>query len=599
MVRGDLPAAVRLARRLRAAAQPAAPARRARPAAGARRATSAGCRSHDAGRPTQPPSEVLDARRARRCAAPRFRVDVADGLGRRREGLPARDRQPGLPPGAAAAARRGGRRAPVRATRATSWSSRARRSPTPCRPTTRSTPGRARRRGSLRAVHGRRSTTSKVRYQPSGHAARRAARLPGARSATRPTRTRREQSYDLRVNHPLRSTAQGLPARQRLRAGVHGARQQRRGRVRTARCRSCRGTATTPRPASSRCTGADAADRLRRALPAHRGHRRRHGPISIYPGLSCRAALLSVSAATSGVDGGTPQSVYTPRQGRLTQVRSEDGRKLVVGLAPGTSVTLPSGGTHHVRRRPPVDHAAGRARPGQRARAGRRAARAGRPDARRCSSGAAGSGSGPRPTRTGVRSSRSAGLARTEGEDGDGLADEVARAARRDRDRDDGSWCCTVTSESLADLSNNLLYSAMAVYAGAMYCYAAELAFGSPRPPAASRRGRGARAGRRRRRHGVRRRHRRTGRGRRRRRRAAGARRPARPDRGVADGAGLRCCTWRPSWPAGSRPGGRRGATCSSSRRPARSRSPGSSSCCSPRTDVRYLGTVRHRCRCC
>jgi cytochrome c-type biogenesis protein CcsB len=34
-----------------------------------------------------------------------------------------------------------------------------------------------------------------------------------------------------------------------------------------------------------------------------------------------------------------------------------------------------------------------------------------------------------------------------------------------------------VTSESLAQLSNNLLYSAMAVYAGAMYCYAAELAF--------------------------------------------------------------------------------------------------------------------------
>jgi cytochrome c-type biogenesis protein CcsB len=37
-----------------------------------------------------------------------------------------------------------------------------------------------------------------------------------------------------------------------------------------------------------------------------------------------------------------------------------------------------------------------------------------------------------------------------------------------------------VTSESLAGLSNDLLYSAMAVYAGAMYCYAAELAFGSP-----------------------------------------------------------------------------------------------------------------------
>jgi cytochrome c-type biogenesis protein CcsB len=34
-----------------------------------------------------------------------------------------------------------------------------------------------------------------------------------------------------------------------------------------------------------------------------------------------------------------------------------------------------------------------------------------------------------------------------------------------------------VPSESLAQLSNNLLYSAMAVYTGAMYCYAAEMAF--------------------------------------------------------------------------------------------------------------------------
>ena len=33
-------------------------------------------------------------------------------------------------------------------------------------------------------------------------------------------------------------------------------------------------------------------------------------------------------------------------------------------------------------------------------------------------------------------------------------------------------------SESVAQLSNNLLYTAMAVYAAAMYCYAAELAFG-------------------------------------------------------------------------------------------------------------------------
>ncbi len=38
-----------------------------------------------------------------------------------------------------------------------------------------------------------------------------------------------------------------------------------------------------------------------------------------------------------------------------------------------------------------------------------------------------------------------------------------------------------MTAESLAGLSNNLLYSAMVVYAAAMYCYTAELAFGAPR----------------------------------------------------------------------------------------------------------------------
>ena len=36
-----------------------------------------------------------------------------------------------------------------------------------------------------------------------------------------------------------------------------------------------------------------------------------------------------------------------------------------------------------------------------------------------------------------------------------------------------------MASESVAQISNNLLYCAMAVYAVAMYCYAAELAFGS------------------------------------------------------------------------------------------------------------------------
>ena len=139
-----------------------------------------------------------------------------------------------------------------------------------------------------------------------------------------------------------------------------------------------------------------------------------------------------------------------------------------------------------------------------------------------------------------------------------------------------------MTSESLAGLSNDLLYSAMAVYAAAMYCYAAELAFGSP--------------GRRRRAVPV----------------AAGARelasigaptaygedtvaavdadddgptRLARADRVGRVAVSLTVLAFllhaaAGRWPAGSPRSGRRGATCTSSRRPARWPSPASSSCC-------------------
>jgi cytochrome c biogenesis protein len=69
------------------------------------------------------------------------------------------------------------------------------------------------------------------------------------------------------------------------------------------------------------------------------------GPHSIYPGLKLPRALLSVYTGDLGVDGGTPQSVYSLDKKGLTQVLGEDGRKLVVGLAPHTSVTLPTGET--------------------------------------------------------------------------------------------------------------------------------------------------------------------------------------------------------------------------------------------------------------
>ena len=101
------------------------------------------------GRPTPRPTTVLDAA-GRVLRRRRFRVDTRRRLGRRREGLPARDRQPALPPGAARAARRGRLRRTCSATRATSSSSRARLLQHACRPTTRSTPGAALRRAACR-----------------------------------------------------------------------------------------------------------------------------------------------------------------------------------------------------------------------------------------------------------------------------------------------------------------------------------------------------------------------------------------------------------------------------------------------------------------
>ena len=92
------------------------------------------------------------------------------------------------------------------------------------------------------------STTSRC-------ATRRAAQQRGAprdfRAAVRYTASPRsaERSYDLRVNHPLKVDGVKVFLLGNGYAPVFTVRdRQRRGRVRRDRCRSCRGTATTPRP---------------------------------------------------------------------------------------------------------------------------------------------------------------------------------------------------------------------------------------------------------------------------------------------------------------------------------------------------------------
>jgi cytochrome c biogenesis protein len=69
------------------------------------------------------------------------------------------------------------------------------------------------------------------------------------------------------------------------------------------------------------------------------------GPHSVYPGLKLPRALLSVYTGDLGVDSGTPQSVYRLDKKGLTQVLGAGGRKLVVGLAPHATATLPTGET--------------------------------------------------------------------------------------------------------------------------------------------------------------------------------------------------------------------------------------------------------------
>ena len=171
-------------------------------------------------------------------------------------------------------------------------------------------------------------------------------------------------------------------------------------------------------------TGHLAADRLRRSLPADRGDRRERSASRSTRGSRCRARCSASTGATSASTAGRRSRSTPCRQDGLTQVRGENGRKLVVGLAPGTSVTLPTGETItmdgvrrwaslQVARDPGTGPALGAA---LLALAGLMASLFVR--RRRVWVGSSGADGG----RTLVEV---AGLARTEGEGGDGLADEL------------------------------------------------------------------------------------------------------------------------------------------------------------------------------
>ena len=67
------------------------------------------------------------------------------------------------------------------------------------------------------------------------------------------------------------------------------------------------------------------------------------GPLSAYPGLKLPRAVLTAWTGDLGVDSGRPQSVYSLDKRGLTQVRGAGGKALAQSLAPGTTMTLPDG----------------------------------------------------------------------------------------------------------------------------------------------------------------------------------------------------------------------------------------------------------------
>lgn len=67
------------------------------------------------------------------------------------------------------------------------------------------------------------------------------------------------------------------------------------------------------------------------------------GPLSAYPGLKLPRAVLTAWTGDLGLDGGRPQSVYALDKRGLTQVRGAGGKALAQSLAPGATMTLPDG----------------------------------------------------------------------------------------------------------------------------------------------------------------------------------------------------------------------------------------------------------------
>jgi cytochrome c biogenesis protein len=67
------------------------------------------------------------------------------------------------------------------------------------------------------------------------------------------------------------------------------------------------------------------------------------GPVSTYPGLLLPRVVLNAYVGDLGIDSGVPQSVYRLDTKRLTQIKNAAGNPLAKVLAPGEQLDLPDG----------------------------------------------------------------------------------------------------------------------------------------------------------------------------------------------------------------------------------------------------------------
>ena len=266
----------------------------------------------------------------------------------RRARLPARDRQPRVPPRARRAARLGRPPASCCTTAARRSSSRAAGSPTPSVDYDTFEQGAGFAPVEPRAVHADARRVRVAEFDPDDARSRATSRAHV--TLTEPGRASRVERDDQGQPPARRGRRQGLPAGQRVRARDHRARRRRRGRVLRPGAVPARRTRSTRRAASSRCpdvSGRPGADRPRR-LPAADRRRARDADGPAYA-RSTRSPTTRCSSST--VWHGRPRPRRRRPAERLRARRGADdagcwtttASPSTLVVRPGETVDLPDG----------------------------------------------------------------------------------------------------------------------------------------------------------------------------------------------------------------------------------------------------------------